>query len=311
MKCRSWLIVPGDSAAQLGSAFAAGADVVVVDLEETVPHERKPQARLSGAGWLAAHRTNLFGNRRMSRWVRINALDSGHSREDLAAVMPSAPDGIILPKAESPEAVRQLASELYELEQGHAIPANSTQIIPVVGETPLSAMRIAEHLEVAHQRLCGLTWSARALCASIGGTSVRGQDGSWGDVCGFVRAQTVLTAHASQVVAIDAPFDDPDDAAGLAASATRARADGFAGIFAVNAAQVAAINAAFAPSATEVQEANEIVAAFATNPHASALPLRGRPVDRSQLARARRVIELADNDGASGAAWHKPILRPA
>ena len=311
MKYRSWLIVPGASEEHLGAAFGTGADVVVVDLADTVPHEGKVQARERGAEWLAAHRTNLFEHRHMSRWVRINALDSGHSRDDLAAVMRGAPDGIILPKAAGPEAVRQLASEIYEFEQRYAIPANSTRIIPVAGETPLSAMRIADYLETAHQRLCGLTWSAAGLALSLGVGGLRGDDGCSSDAGSFVRAQTLLTAHAGQIVAIDAPCEDFGDEAGVVRAARRARADGFAGMFAVHAGQVGAINAAFRPNAGEIGEAREMIAAFQATPHVGALPFRGRMVDRSDLARAQRMVELVEIEAAMNEARRKPILRPA
>ncbi|WP_052223232.1 HpcH/HpaI aldolase/citrate lyase family protein [Novosphingobium malaysiense] len=311
MKFRSWLIVPGNSDEDLGAAFGSGADAIVVDLEESVSHDQKPRARQMGAEWLAAHRTNLLEHRQMSRWVRINALDSGHAREDLAAVMPEAPDGIILPKAAGPEAVRQLASEIYEFEQRIALPANSTRIMSVVGETPLSAMRIAEYIGTAHQRLCALTWNAGGLTASLGGTGVRRADGTWSDACSFVRAQTLLTAHAGMFAAIDTGFDDRKDAAGLANAARQARRDGFAGMFALHPDQVAAINEAFMPSGDEVEDARAIMDAFASSPHAETLPFKGRMVDRAHLAIAERTVELAAYATAGGDTRTGPILRPA
>jgi citrate lyase subunit beta/citryl-CoA lyase len=311
MKYRSWLIVPGNSGKRLDMAFATGADVVVVDLDDTVPHESKAQARELAAEWLATYRTNVLEQRQMGRWVRINALDSGYARDDLAAVMKGAPDGIILPKATGPDSVRQLASEIYELEQRNAIRANSTWIIPVVGESAQSAMQIGDYLDLAHQRLHGLTWNAAGLALSLGAASVRGTDGGWSDTCSFVRAQTLLTAHAGKIVAIDAPFNDFADEEGMARAARRARAEGFAGMFAVHADQVATINSAFTPGEEEVQEARAIIAAFETNPHAGSLPFGGRMIDRSHLALAQRLVTLADLEASANEARRKPILRPA
>lgn len=311
MKYRSWLIVPGNSDKQLGMAVGTSADVVVVDLVDTVPDEAKGHARQLGAEWLAAHRTNLLEQRRLGRWVRINPPGSGHARDDLQAVMPSAPDGIILPRASGPEAVRQLASEIYELEQRHGIPANSTRIMPVAGETPLSAMRIADYLELAHQRLSGLTWSGAGIAASLGCAQARGADGGWNDACRFVRAQTLLTAHASQLMVIDAPFEGLGDKKAMARAARSARADGFVGMFAIHSDQVGAINAAFAPSSEQLEEAREIVSAFEASSHGGSLPFRGRMVDRSHLSQAQRVIDLAEAEAAAAEARRKPILRPA
>ncbi|MCT2397983.1 HpcH/HpaI aldolase/citrate lyase family protein [Novosphingobium mangrovi (ex Huang et al. 2023)] len=311
MKYRSWFIVPGNDAAQLDTAFSTGADVVVVDLENTVPHGSKGHARALGAEWLATYRTNVLEHRDMGRWVRINALDSGHSREDLAAVMAGAPDGIILPNATGPDAVRQLASEIYELEQHYAIPASTTRILPVVGDTPRAAMRIGDYLDSGHQRLHGLTWSATGLALSIGASGVREENGCWSDACGFVRAQALLTAHASQIIVIDAAFEDFEDGQGTARAARRSRADGFAGMFAIHPGQIGVINAAFTPSEEELEEARAIIAAFASSPHAGSLPFGGRMVDRSHLAMAQRLAGLADMEAAAAEARRKPILRPA
>lgn len=311
MKYRSWLVVPGNSEERLGMAFGAGANVVVVDLADTVPHEGKARARQLGAEWLRVHRTNVLEHRQIGRWVRINALDSGYSREDLVVVMSAAPDGIILPKAAGPEAVRQLASEIYELEQHHAIPANSTRIMPVAGETPLSAMRIGDYLDSAHQRLHGLTWSAAGLSVSLGAIGARGSDGGWSDACRFVRAQALLTAHAGQIIAIDAPWDDLEDETGLARAAQCARADGFTGMFAIHPEQVAAINAVFAHGKQEMEEAREIIAAFEASPYAGSLPFRGRIIDRSHLALAQRITEIAEIAAAENEGRRRPILRPA
>ncbi|MCJ2178447.1 HpcH/HpaI aldolase/citrate lyase family protein [Novosphingobium album (ex Hu et al. 2023)] len=311
MKYRSWLVVSGASEVQLGAAFGTGADCVVVDLADTVPHEARARARQMGAEWLTAHRTNLFGSRGMSRWVRVNALESGCSREDLAAVMAGAPDGVILPRAAGPEAVRHLASEIYELEQHFALPAGSTRILPVVGETPVAAMQISHYLEAAHQRLCGLTWSEAGLAASLGATSAREGEGSRSDVSRFVRAQTLLTAHAAHIVAIEAPCRDCEDETAIKAMAQRARADGFTGMFAVHPRQVDVINLAFTPGIREIEEAQEIVAAFEMNPHAVSLPLRGRTVERAELVRAQRVAHLAETEIFGNDARRRSILRPA
>ena len=114
MAVRSWLFVPGDSEKKLGKIATTGADVVIVDLEDSVSFENKVRARDMAREWLQAHRQQVT-ERKMGRWVRINALDSRMWREDLLAVLPGAPDGIMLPKSAGPESVQQLGAELYEL----------------------------------------------------------------------------------------------------------------------------------------------------------------------------------------------------
>ena len=92
MPYRSWLLVPGDSERKLSKSIATGADVVVVDLADSVSYGAKPRARELAAGWLEAHRQQVL-ERRTARWVRINALNSRLWREDLLAILPAAPEG--------------------------------------------------------------------------------------------------------------------------------------------------------------------------------------------------------------------------
>lgn len=323
MKYRSWLIVPGNNEKRLGMTQGVGADVVVVDLADTIPREGREIGCRLAAQWLAASRT-ASAVRPMARWVRINSLESGLWREDLAAVMPSAPEGVILPKATGPDAVRELASEIYGHEERNGIAAGATRIMPVVGETAAAALQIPRYLESAHQRLDGLAWSAGGLGAALGVRQRRdgqgsGRQGGWSDPCRFVRAQVLLTAHAGAMRAIEAPFEHFEDEVGLERAALSARADGFTGMFAVHPAQVAAINRAFTPPADELDEARQVVAAFAASPHLGSLAVSGRMVDRADLALAQHTLAQAERTVGAGAALgttpedlrRSAILRPA
>ncbi|WP_296677253.1 CoA ester lyase, partial [Novosphingobium sp.] len=271
MAMRSWLFVPADSEKKLGKAPSAGADVLIVDLEDSVVPDNKALARVMACKWLQAHRTQITGGRAFGRWVRINALDTPYWREDLHAVLPGAPDGIMLPKSAGPEAVQQLAAELYELEGRSGVPAGSTRILPLVSETAAAALTIPTYATASLPRLAGLTWGAEDLSAAIGASRKRDKSGQWTDVFRFVRSQTVLSAHARGVAAIDTLYADFADGEGLKAAADAARADGFAGMLAIHPAQVPIINQAFTPTAAEIEEAQAIVAAFAANPAAGAL----------------------------------------
>ena len=95
---RSWLFVPGDSERKLSHALEVGADAVILDLEDAVTPQRQPIARTLVAGFLRAHPTRD----RPQVWVRINPLVTAAAREDLAAVLPARPDGIVLPKTAGP-----------------------------------------------------------------------------------------------------------------------------------------------------------------------------------------------------------------
>lgn len=294
MAVRSWLFIPGDSEKKLAKAAGTGADALIIDLEDSVTPANKPAARQMTCAWLQTNRQPAADGPRQGHWVRINALDTAMWRDDLAAVMPGAPDGIMLPKSAGPESVQQLAAELYELEQRNGIANGSTRILPLVSETAGAALTIPAYATASLPRLAGLTWGAEDLSAAIGATRKRDAAGAWTDTFRFARTQTLLAAHARGVFAIDTLHADFSDLDGLRQAAQDARADGFAGMLAIHPAQVPVINAAFSPSEAELAEARAIVEAFAANPDAGALQIEGRMIDRPHLKLAQRVLGIAD-----------------
>ncbi len=288
---RSWLFVPGDSEKKLLKTPETGAHALIVDLEDAVTLHAKPAARRIARDWLEAHKRQIT-MRKQARWVRINAVETGLWREDLAAVMPGAPEGIMLPKAEGPEQIRQVAAEIYELEQRHGIPNGQTRLLPLVSETPRAALTITAYMDASMPRLAGLTWGAEDLSAELGAARKRDADGQWTDAFRFVRAQTLLVAHARGVWAIDTLYADFRDIEGTKRAAAAARADGFAGMLAIHPAQVPLINAAFTPSEEELAHARAIVDVFAANPGIGALQLNGRMLDQPHLRQAKALLGI-------------------
>lgn len=293
MPPRSWLFVPGDSEKKLGKAMSTGAHAVIIDLEDAVALSAKPQARGMARDWLSVHRHQVIESRPMARWVRINAFDTGLWRDDLAIVMAGAPDGVMLPKCEGPEQIRQLSAEIYELEQHNRIAVGTTRILPLVSETARSALTITAYLDEAMPRLAGLTWGAEDLSAVLGASRKRDASGAWTDAFRFIRAQCLLTAHAKSVWAIDTLHDDFKDEDGTRRAAESARADGFTGMLAIHPAQVPIINAAFAPTEAELAEAQAIVALFASNPGAGTLQYNGRMIDQPHVKMARQLLGIS------------------
>ena len=291
MAMRSWLFVPGDSEKKLGKAAATGADVIIVDLEDSVAPANKARARELAREWLGAHRQQV-AERKFGRWVRINALDSRMWRDDLVAVLPGAPDGIMLPKSAGPESVQALGAELYELEQRSGLATGSVKILPLVSETAAAAISIPAYASAPLPRLAGLTWGGEDLSAAIGASRKYDKDGRWTDAFRLVRAQTLLTAHARGVIAIDTLHADFADTKGLKRIAEEARADGFTGMLAIHPAQVPVINEAFTPTEAELEEARAIVAAFAGSPDAGTLQIDRRMIDRPHLTLARRMLGI-------------------
>lgn len=280
---RSFLFVPGDSERKLQKADGVGADAIIVDLEDSVTAENRPRARELAREYIDG---------RDDVWLRINPVDSEEALDDLQAVMPAAPSGIVLPKARSADDAARLATRLDELESRYDIAAGATRILPICTERPRALFSLESYVG-ATPRLAGLTWGAEDLSAALGATTNRDSEGNWLSPYELARSLCLLAAAAAEVPAIDTVYTDFRDAEGLATFAGRAARDGFTGMLAIHPAQVATINDAFSPSEDEVRRAERIVALFRDNPGAGALALDGEMIDKPHLVQARRIIALA------------------
>jgi citrate lyase subunit beta/citryl-CoA lyase len=283
---RSWLFAPGDSDRKMEKATAGAADIVLLDLEDAVAASEKPKARQMVAAFLKAnaqHRARL--------WVRINPLDGPFALEDIAAIVPAHPGGIMLPKARGRADVDLLNNYVTILEVAAGIPQGSIKCIPLVTETA-AAMYTTGTYDGA-PRVVALTWGAEDLADSIGASSNKEPDGSYSFTYKMARSFTVLGAATAGVLAIDTIQADFKDEAGLRKRAAEVRRDGFRGMLAIHPAQVDIINAAFTPTEEEVAKAQEIVDLFAANPGVGAIGYKGGMLDRPYLARAENLLALA------------------
>jgi citrate lyase subunit beta/citryl-CoA lyase len=277
MRLRSLLFVPGDRPDRMEKALAAGADALILDLEDAVAPQNKQVARHEVAHFLNQHNeVRIF--------VRVNPLDSPENEKDLNAVLPSHPDGIVLPKSEGGASVTELARKLTE--RGNA----TAQILAIGTETPAAIFGLGTY--GGAKRLLGLTWGAEDLPAAIGAATSREEDGSFTAPYEIARALCLFGAAAAGVQPIETVYPAFRDLEGLAAYAARARRDGFVGMMAIHPAQVPVINAAFTPSEAELAHARAVVAAFEANPGAGALSLDGRMIDRPHLVQAQRILSL-------------------
>lgn len=277
MSLRSLLFVPGDRPDRMEKALAAGADAIVLDLEDSVSSEYKPKARSCVADFLAhkPHGVPVF--------VRINPLGSKFADDDLAAIVPCRPNGIVLPKAEGGHSLIDLDHKLNALGDTHAV------ILPIATETPVAIFGLGSYANKS-PRLCGLTWGAEDLPSAIGATTSREPDGRYTAPYEVARSLLLFGAHAAGVPAIETVYPTLRDEAGLAAYAKRGWRDGFSGMMAVHPSQVATINAAFAPGETEIAWAKRVVELFENNPGAGVLSLDGKMLDAPHLKHARRLL---------------------
>jgi citrate lyase subunit beta / citryl-CoA lyase len=276
MRLRSLLFVPGDRPDRMEKAVATDADALILDLEDSVALGKKAEARQNVAAFLSGKRAKFL-------FVRINA---GFMDQDLQAVMPRKPDGIVLPKAEGGASLAELDRRLAAWGDVEA------RILPIVTETPAAIFALGSYGGVT-KRLCGLSWGVEDLSAAIGAATAREADRRYTSIFETVRALALFAAHAASVPAIETIYPDLKNPEGLKTYAERGRRDGFSGMLAIHPAQISIINDAFSPSAEEREWARRVVEAFSANPHAGVLTLDGQMLDAPHLARAKNILSCS------------------
>jgi len=277
--------VPADSERKLEKAGTCGADALILDLEDSVAASARSKARELAAEFLKQKCDAKI-------WVRINPLDTADALEDLQAVMPAAPEGIVLPKPRGAGDAKELAKLLDVLEQESDLDPGQTVILPVATERPAALFTMDEYAQ-STARLAGLTWGAEDLSTAVGASSNRDEFGNWLPPYQLARSLCLFAAAAAGVPAIDTVYTDFKDADGLAKFAVAARRDGFEGMLAIHPEQVATINQAFVPTSAETGRAQRIVELFAANPDVGALGMDGEMIDRPHWLQAKRILETA------------------
>jgi citrate lyase subunit beta / citryl-CoA lyase len=284
MRLRSLLFVPGDSERKFARGRECGADALILDLEDSVAPPQKAAARA-----LAAKLIDDERKRDWSLFVRVNALDTGLTLDDLAAVVKPGLDALLIPKTNGAADLERIGHYLDALEARAGMPQGSVKLASVATETPKAMFALGSYAP-AHARLIALTWGAEDLSAALGATGNKEPDGAWTFPYQLARAQCLIAASAAGVAAIDTLFADYRDLAGLEQDCRRSRRDGFTGRLAIHPDQVGAINGSYAPSQAEIERARRIVAAFEANPGAGTLGIDGKMVDIPHLKAARKTL---------------------
>jgi citrate lyase subunit beta/citryl-CoA lyase len=281
---RSLLFVPGNREEMLTKAAGLPADVLVPDLEDSVPDGEKEHAReivrevvktLTQAG-----RTVI---------PRINAMDTGLARDDLAAVVGPNVYGVTVGKVTSTWEIEQVSAILDSLEEQAGVEIGHTRLIPWLE----SAMAIVNAYQIASA-------SPRIVAVAIGAEdftndmSVQRSDG--GDEVRYARSVVAVAARAAGVIAIDTPYVNFRDAEGLEREVRSALPLGFKAKFAIHPAQLETINTLFSPSEEELEYARQVVAAFteAEAEGRGSTSLDGKMIDIPVVKRARNLLALAE-----------------
>lgn len=267
------LFTPGNRPERVAKAAGAGADGVIIDWEDAVPAGEKDAVRAATIARLREQ--GPVAPPPFVTAVRINDLRSPAGRADLDALNASALrlDTVVLPKVEDPDEVREAARRLF----------GAPRLVCLV-ETVLG-VRHAAAIAAASPQVAALAFGGFDLSAETGGEPV------W-DALLWPRTQVVHACAAAGVAALDQPWIDFADEAGLAAECARVRALGFTGKLAVHPRQCPVIRDAFRPSTAQVEAARRVVAA-ASAAAGGVATVDGRMVDVPMFRAARRVLERA------------------
>ncbi len=286
---RSFLFAPGNHPRKVEKVFDAGADAVILDLEDAVAIAEKPATRAAIVEALSRPRACLG-------YVRVNALETPFGFEDIMAVVGPNLDGIVLPKAESAADVFAADWLLSNLERRHAMAEGAVDLMPII-ETA-RGIAAAREIAAAGTRVRRLAFGAGDYSRDLGLVW------SFGEAeMAPARAEVVL---ASRLAGIEAPIDTVfihiREADHFRASAKRAHGLGFQGKMCIHPGQVQETNAAFSPDEAEVEWSKRIVEEFgkAEAAGSASIQIDGYFVDYpivekavATLAKARAIAEKA------------------
>lgn len=277
---RSRLYVPGSEPKYFINSALHGADGVILDLEDSVHPSEKDAARL-----LVRNALRAVDFLQCERMVRMNQLPLG--LKDLDEIVPESPDLILIPKVEHPEQVIEVGRRAKEIQADYGI-TRPIWLMPILE----SAIGIenAFAIAAASDRIVALTIGLEDYTADLGVVKTVGGAESL-----YARQRLVNAAHAAHLQAIDSVFGDVGDLEGLRAWGLNSRAMGFEGMGCVHPVQIPIIHDAFAPTTSEIEKAEKIVAAYkdAQEKGLGVVSLGSKMIDPPVVERALKLVARA------------------
>ena len=281
---RSRLYVPGSEPKYFINAALHGADAVILDLEDSVHAGEKDAARL-----LVRNALRAVDFLQCERMVRINQLPLG--LEDLDEIVPESPDLILIPKVENPNQIVDATTRVAEIKANYGT-TRPIWLMPILE----SALGIENAFAIAQasEKIVALTIGLEDYTADLGVVKTTSGTESL-----YARQRVVNAARAAGVQAIDSVFGDVGDMEGLRAWGLASRALGFEGMGCVHPSQIPVIHEAFAPSATEIDRAQKIVAAYneAQLKGLGVVSLGSKMIDAPVVQRALKLVARAQSMG--------------
>ena len=284
---RSLLYVPGNMPSMLQNVPLFQCDAVQIDLEDAVPLAEKDAARILVRRFLDTYKV-----RNKEVLVRINGLDTKWALDDLKMVLPGIPDGIRLPKADSPDVVERLDTLLTEYEEELGLEVGFFKILPSI-ETAMGVIN-AVFTARASNRLIGLAFGAEDYTATMEINRTK-----TGEELFNARMNVLWAAKAAGIQALDSIFADVNDMDALRAETELIKKLGFTGKSLVNPRQIDVVHEVFAPKQAEVDYALQVMDAIkrAREMGTGVISLKGKMIDRPVVVRAARVLSTARAHG--------------
>ena len=287
---RSWMFVPGHRQRMIDKALGLNADAIMLDIEDGVAPNEKDSARKNIAESLGRDKTPGSP----ARYVRINAI--GHSRmdADLEAVVRPGLEGLVCPKVDTSEEVRQVDAILNDKEPKNKLAKGSVKLLIAI-ESPRGLFN-APAIAASSPRVLGLIFGAEDFGREIGLPTVR--EGEARDLI-YARSAIVIAAASAHVQSVDGVWVDLNDGQGLLGFATQSRRLGFSGMSCIHPSQVDAINTTFSPTAEEIDYCQKVLQAFeeANARGDGSIAFGGQLIDRPIIERARRTMDTARSLG--------------
>jgi citrate lyase subunit beta / citryl-CoA lyase len=286
---RSPLFMPGSNARALEKARNLPADVIILDLEDSVAPDAKGLARDQIAQAIAA---KGFGKREV--WVRTNSLDSAWWADDSAMAGQAKPDGILVPKVSSVEDLKAIGDRLAAV---HADPSIKVWAMIETARAVLDADKLAAASRDPKTRLAGFVFGPNDIARE---TRIRMMPGRATMIP--MMTHCILATRAYGLEIFDGPYSDFSNVDGFGQECTQGRDLGFDGKTLIHPGQIEACNAIFTPPEEEIAQARKIIAAFELPENAArgAIRLDGQMVERLHADMARRTIAIADAIAAMG-----------
>jgi len=282
---RSVLYMPGANERALEKAKGLPADALILDLEDAVAPDAKPEAR---ARVCDAVRSGAYGAKELT--IRINGEGTEWHADDLAAACAAGPDGIVVPKVDSAAAVGRLVDSM------EAVGAPAHTKLWAMLETPVAILH-AEEIATASARLTVLVMGTNDLAKELHAEHVPGRA-----PLQFGLQACLLAVRLAGKVILDGVYNDIKDEDGFRAECVQGRQLGFDGKTLIHPAQVDPCNEVFAPSEEEIASSREIIAAFeeAQAEGRGVVTVNGRMIENLHVDNARRILAMADAIAALG-----------